>query len=105
MQPPIVGEKLAIMLLTPPDDRPGNVPEQCPKLCRIGNARACGNVAATPSLNGVCGRRPWRAAGRDEETVPRSNKETAKKGRNCRRGSGLTAWQLGRPPLPTRPGY
>ena len=37
MQPPIVpivGEKLAIVLLTSPDDRPGNVPAQYPTVCR-----------------------------------------------------------------------
>ncbi|MGH8277398.1 MAG: hypothetical protein ACRETH_11955, partial [Steroidobacteraceae bacterium] len=32
--------------------------------------------AATASLDGVCARRPRAAAGRDEETVLRSNKET-----------------------------
>ena len=33
------------------------------------------------SLDGVCARRPCRAAGRSRETVPRSNKETDKKGK------------------------
>jgi hypothetical protein len=55
-----------------------------------GNDGARGHAAATPSLDGVCARRPRRAAGRDEETVLRSNKETNRKGRKCRAGSGIT---------------
>ena len=44
-----------------------------------GDAGASGSTGATPSLDGVCARRHRRAAGRDEETALRSNKETDRK--------------------------
>src|SRR6516164_4023151 len=67
--------------------------------------RQCGG---TPSLDGVCARRPRCAAGRDEETVPRSNKETDGKGRSCRACSGITLIPAGPstasdPPRPLNP--
>src|SRR5215471_18627077 len=44
-----------------------------------GNARAFGERVATASLDGVCARRLRARAGRDGETVLRSNRETEKK--------------------------
>ena len=41
-----------------------------------GVAGAFGTGALTASLDGVCACRHQAKAGRDEETVPRSNKET-----------------------------
>jgi hypothetical protein len=51
--------------------------------------------AVTPSLDGVCARRPGRAAGRDEETVPRPNKETEQDRGDAR--SGMKLHPPGRP--------
>jgi hypothetical protein len=40
---------------------------------------ACVTLAATAILDGVCARRHRAGAGRDEETAPKSNKETDRK--------------------------
>jgi hypothetical protein len=61
--------------------------------------------AATASLDGPCARRHCSAAGRDEETVLRSNKETDWKAERAHALGGITMTEPGRPPLPSRLGH
>jgi hypothetical protein len=59
-------------------------------------------ASATAILDGACARCPAARAGRDEETVPRSNKETGQKPTDDR-SSSMILRAPGRPPLPNRP--